>query len=258
MDIREPGWRGRIGVIQPAPGLMLEHEWARLLPAGVAAPFTRVPLAGGEPHDYLTMADLSPDAAATLANAGAGVIAYACGVGSMHQGPARESLLMQTLAAAAGGRVVVGMGQAAVAAMRHLEAHRIAVLTPYSDTVNELVTEYLLACGLEVSGIYKLPVANAIAAAGLKPAQAIAAALAALHESPQADLLWSACSNVRSLEVIAAVERASGRLMVSSNQALLWHCLSTLGVQTNDAYGGHLATEPGSQTLSPNLSKRIS
>ena len=242
MDIREPGWRGRIGVIQPAPGLMLEYEWARLLPEGVAAPFTRVALAGGMPKDYLVMADAAPGAAATLANAGAGVIAYACGVGSMHEGPEREAQLMRTLAAAAGGRTVLGMGEAAVAAMRHLGARRIALLTPYSDAINALVAEYLSACGLEASGIRKLPVPDAIAAAALQPPQTIAAALAALDQSPQADVLWNVCSNVRSFDVIAPVERASGRAMVSSNQALLWHCLSALGVHGGDAYGGRLAS----------------
>jgi maleate isomerase len=242
MNIREPGWRGRIGVIQPAPGLMLEYEWARLLPEGVAAPFTRVPLKGGTPRDYLDMADASPDAAATLVNAGAGVIAYACGVGSMIEGPAPENRLMQRLAAAADGRTVLGMGQAAVAAMRHLGARQVAVLTPYSDAINQRVADYLKACDLEVTGICKLPVADAIAAAGLQPAETIASALAALQQLPQADLLWSTCSNVRTEGVIATVEHASGRVMVSSNQALLWRCLSMLGVHANDAYGGRLAS----------------
>ena len=39
--VHQPGSRGRLGIIQPAPGLMLEAEWMRAVPPGVAFPVSR-------------------------------------------------------------------------------------------------------------------------------------------------------------------------------------------------------------------------
>jgi maleate isomerase len=237
---RRPGWRGRIGVIQPAPGLMLEAEWQLYMPEGVAFPVTRLPLQGGQPDHYAAMAALAPDAAATLANAAASVIVYACGIGSLYQGPAAERALMERLAAAAGGVRVLGMAAAAVSAIRHIGATRIALLTPYPDSVNALVERYLRDCGLQPAGTSSLPTQSAITAVDLLPEQTYEAARTAMRRFGEADLLWLPCSNVRSLGLIDAIEHATGRPMVSSTQALLWQALGAIGVSEPIGAAGRL------------------
>jgi maleate isomerase len=216
-----PGVRGRLGVIQPAPGLMLEAEWSLLMPPGVAFPVTRLALHGGTPADYADMESRAPEAAVILANAQADVIGYACGIGSLYRGPEAERRLMARLSQAAGGIPVLGMAAAALAAAGRLGARRITLLTPYTAAVNQLVQAYVEASGLVVAGIHALPVASAIEAVTLRPEQTIQAAVAAVAETPGSDLLWIPCSNVRAIDLCEPIRQRTGRPCISSNQALL-------------------------------------
>ncbi|MGA9867532.1 MAG: hypothetical protein WBQ75_13970 [Acetobacteraceae bacterium] len=224
-----PGQRGRIGVIQPSPGLMLEAEWARAMPDGVAFPVTRLVLRGGARSDYAAMAERAPEAAATLANAGVGVIGYACGIGSLAEGPAAERALMDRLTSAAGGIRVIGMAEAAVGVMRAQGARRVTLLTPYAGPINQLVCTYLTGSDLQVAALASLPTASPVTAVTLRAEQIIAAAQAAARLAPT-DLLWIPCGNVRVIDLNAELQAATGLPCVSSNQALLDTALAHLGM----------------------------
>jgi maleate isomerase len=223
----EPGSRGRLGIIQPAPGLMLEAEWMRAVPPGVAFPVTRLALHGATAADYADMGDRAPEAAAILANAGADVIGYACGVGSLYRGPVYERNLMDRLSEAASGRRVVGMAEAALSEIHRLGAKRVTLLTPYAAPVNALVQSYAEACGITIAAIVSLPVASAIAAAGLRPEQTMQAAAEAALVAPT-DLIWIPCSNVRAVDLCPRIQAETGCPCVSSNQALLSVMLALL------------------------------
>jgi maleate cis-trans isomerase len=46
---------------------------------------------------------------------------------------------------------------------------------------------------------------------------------------PQADAVFISCSNFRTLDIIEAVERESGKPVVTSNQAAMWGTLRGIG-----------------------------
>ena len=225
--VHQPGSRGRLGIIQPAPGLMLEAEWIRAVPPGVAFPVTRLALHGSTEADYAAMADQAPAAAAILANAGADIIGYACAVGSLHRGPAFERAFMDRLSKAAGGRPVVGMAEAALSEIKRLGARRITLLTPYAAPVNALIQAYVEACGVAIASIAGLPVANVVEAAGLTPELTMRAAAAAVAAAPT-DMLWIPCGNVRAIDLSPRIHAETGCPCISSNQALLAVMLANL------------------------------
>ena len=206
---------------------MLEAEWMQAVPPGVAFPVTRLALYGATEADYADMADRAPEAAAILANAGADVIGYACGIGSLYRGPAAERALMDRLSSAAGGRRVIGMAEAALSEVKRLGAKRITLLTPYAAPVNALVQSYAEACGVSVAATVGLPVASAIAAAGLDPEQTVQAAIGAVAAAPT-DLVWIPCSNVRAIDLCDRIRDETGCPCISSNQALLTVMLAQL------------------------------
>jgi maleate isomerase len=206
---------------------MLEAEWARAIPPGVAFPVTRLALHGATPADYADMAARAPEAAAILANAGADVIAYACVIGSLFRGPDFERDLMKRLSAAAGGRPVIGMAEAALGEIKRLGGRRITLLTPYSEPVDALVRSYAEASGVTVVATAKIPVPSAVAAAGLRPEQTIAAAAEAVALA-STDLLWIPCSNVRAVDLSSRIARELRCPCISSNQALLTVMLARL------------------------------
>lgn len=231
---RRPGHRGRIGLIQPAPGVMIEYEWPARLPAEILFPMARLRMTGASSADWDSIAERAPDAARDLASADADVIGFACSVGSLYAGAAFEDALVDRLAAAS-GKPAFSLGAASVLALQALGAQKIAIITPYPDATNALMSAYMTERGLTPLPVARYPVG--IAEIGNLPAGEIAMlSIAALEALPEADALWIPCTAVRTLDAIPAIERATGRPVVSGSQALLWRALRMIGI--DDAVAG--------------------
>jgi maleate isomerase len=223
-----PGARGRIGVIQPAPGVMLEHEWPHWLPDGLLFPVARVRLSGGDVDDFERLAAAAPEAARDLASAGANVVAYACTLGSLYAGRAAEDRLVAELAQAS-GKPALALGSACTDALRKLGAKRLAIMTPYGDAQNAWVEAYIRSQGFAIAGFVATPMG--IATVGdMSPADVSALAIESLAALPEADALWLPCTAMQTMAAIETIEAATARPVVSGSQALLWKSLATLGI----------------------------
>ena len=226
---QRPGHRGRIGVIQPAPGVLLEYEWPGHLPQGVMFPVARIRMHGASAADYMRIAEAAPDAAQDLVSAGADVVAYACSVGSLFAGAPWEQQLLDRLSQAC-GKPAISIADASARALQALGAERIAIMTPYNAQTNALVSGYARQRGFEVVAELGLPVGIA-QISNLSAAEIAQLAIAAIADVPRAQALWIPCSAVRTLDAIAAIETATGRAVVSGSQALLWAALAAIAVK---------------------------
>ena len=56
-------------------------------------------------------------------------------------------------------------------------------------------------------------------------------------DRPEADAVLLSCGALRSLEVVERIEQRLGKPVVTSNQAMLWHCLRLAGIE--DRIEGH-------------------
>ena len=235
-----PGHRGRIGVIQPAPGVLLEYEWQAYVPAEVLFPVGRIRMTGASLDDYRRIGEAAPPVAEDLVSAGADIIAYACSVGSLFAGPAAERDLVARLRHAA-GKPVISIADASMQALHRLGARRIATMTPYSAPVNALVNDYATQRGFEVVTTIQLPVG--MAGIGDVGAPEIAQwAISAMSDLPEVDTLWIPCTAVRTLGCLDEIEAATGRIAVSGTQALLWASLRALGINDRLACGSLFRT----------------
>lgn len=225
-------------MIQPAPGVMLEHEWPGFLPPGLLFPVGRVRLASPTRQGYDDVAAQAPDAARDLASAGADLIAYACTVGSLYAGLPAERELTARLAAAA-GKPAISLASACADALRRVGASRLAILTPYGEETNGWVAAYARAQGFEATAI-------AATAAGIRiigdlpPAEIAALSIAALSNIPEADALWLPCTAMQTMAAIPYVEAVTGRPVVSGAQALLWRALDMLEIADPIPHAGRL------------------
>jgi maleate cis-trans isomerase len=52
--------------------------------------------------------------------------------------------------------------------------------------------------------------------------------LAREHDRPEADGIFLSCTNTTQIEAVADIERALGKPVVNSNQAVLWGCVQRL------------------------------
>lgn len=227
-DRRIPGARGRIGVIQPAPGVMLEHEWPRWMPPEILFPVGRIRMGSATADGYAAMAAAAPDMARDLAFAGAGVVAYACTIGSLFAGAEAEATLIANLAAAS-GKPAISLAATCMAALRAVGARKLAIMTPYNAETNGWVSKYVVHQGFVVSGFLTTPV-GIVEVGNMQPAEIAAFAIAEMARQPDANALWIPCTAIQTMEAIATIEAVTGRPVVSGTQALLWDALRILGI----------------------------
>lgn len=225
---RAPGARGRIGIIQPAPGVMLEHEWPYWLPPEILFPVGRLHMPDATAAGYAQMAEAAPVMAKDLTAAGAGVIAYACTVGSLFAGVEAEVRMIAAIKAAC-GKPAISLGATSMAALRAVGAGRIAIMTPYGAETNRWVADYTAAQGLEVSAFIATPM-DIMTVGEMQPAEVAALAIAQMANHPDADALWIPCTAIQTMAAVAAIEDETGRPVISGTQALLWHALAILGI----------------------------
>jgi maleate isomerase len=156
--------------------------------------------------------------AAELADAQVDVLAYACLVAVMVQGPGAHRAAEQRLADAAGGTAVVSSAGALVSAIHDLRAERVAMITPYAPALTETVVDYLAAEGVEVVDAVSLGVTDNAAVGRLDPRQLLDIA-DRLELSRAQAIIASACVQMPSLPVLAQIEARTGLPTLSAATA---------------------------------------
>ncbi len=167
------------------------------------------------------------------------VVAYGCTSGTVAVG---EEAVKGRLRAALPGVPGTTPITAALAALSHLGARRVALLTPYPEAIHRAVADYLGGRGLEIVDQATLGISVDREITGY-PAEGLRARILALDRR-RADAIFVSCTSLRIAEAIGQIETASGLPLVTSNQALAWHCLRLAGRSASLAgFGRLLAAE---------------
>jgi maleate isomerase len=113
------------------------------------------------------------------------------------------------------------------------------VATAYGEELNRKVREFLEAHGLEVLGVKGL---------GCKGLEAAHVSVKRVYElakevsDPGADALFISCTDLRTLDVLEALEFDLNKPVISSNQATMWLMLKKVGIEEPiSGYGTLLA-----------------
>jgi maleate isomerase len=222
-----PPERPRIGLVVPATDQVSEAAFAEMLadhPVSVVA--SRV--AFENPVVMATLSrmvdDLARATALLLPGGRIDVVAFSCTSGTVAAG---VDAVARAIGGAKPGVPFTTPITAAVAAFRRLDARRIAVLTPYVDEVNEAIRAFLTDSGLEIVdfGSFHLRTEPEIASV---PPEAIVVAGRSIA-APSAEAMFISCTGLQGHAAIAALEAATGRPVVTSNQAQVWEALSLIG-----------------------------
>jgi maleate isomerase len=224
--LAEPGppGRPRIGLVVPATDQVSEAAFAEML-AGHPVSVVASRVAFENPVVMATLSrmvgDLARATALLLPGGRIDVVAFSCTSGTVAAGVDAVGRAIET---AKPGVPFTTPITAAVAAFRRLGTRRIAVLTPYVDEVNEAIHAFLTASGLDVVefGSFHLRTEPEIASV---PPEAIVAAGRAIA-TPAAEAVFVSCTGLQGHAAIAALEAATGRPVVTSNQAQVWEALS--------------------------------
>ncbi|RFU71465.1 Asp/Glu racemase [Peribacillus saganii] len=172
--------------------------------------------------------------AAELTDARCDVLAYACLIAIMCQGPGYHAVSQERLenvTAETAGRVpVVSSAGALIDGIKLLGAKKVAIITPYMKPLTNMVIEYLNTSGIEVTDSISLEVSDNLEVGKLDPMNLIN--IADKLDISNADaVVLSACVQMPSLPAIQNVEDRLGLPVISAATATVYHILKSLKLE---------------------------
>lgn len=222
------GWRGKIGLIFPAPGAAPEREFNKYAPEGVAIYTQRVLFEEVTPEGLKSMSDRVDEAAKLLSWAEPDVIVFCCTTGSLIGGYGFDQELVERIEKASGAKGMT-TSTAVLQGLKAMGSRRLVVSTPYSDEVNAAEKKFLEDNGYEVLDIKGLGY--------LDPKMMPRTTIDMMHRlnkevlKPEADTLFVSCTGLGIIDSVPMYESDSGLRTISSNQASIWAALRAIGIK---------------------------
>jgi len=233
--------KGRIGVLVPFTNTNLEADATLLRPDGISIHFARL---GGYDRDEI------PDAA-QMANLGSSdieepltllagvkpdVVWYGCTSATLTHGRTFDRQLAARINAKSGASTVTAAG-ALVHALQTLGATKIGFASPYTKDINQEAVNFLADCGFQTVSHAAMSETLDNYGQGLISPQKVLE-MGKQADSAEAEVIVLSCTDMRSVEIIDQLERALGKPVVTSNQAMMFETLCHLGISAyQDGFG---------------------
>jgi len=241
----------RVGLLVPSSNTTMETELPAILNSrqevrpGERFTFhaSRMRMQHVTPEELRAMNAQTGRAVAELADVRPDVVASACLVAIMAQGPRHhrvaEAEIADLLAQADAAAPVISSAGALIAALEALGARRIAIVTPYMKPLTKLVADYIEDTGVEVCYALSLVVSDNRAVARLNPSDLVGHhRRLKLHDCDA--VVLSACVQMPSLPAIGVVERECGLPTLSAATATAWSVLTALQLEPVAPRAGRL------------------
>jgi maleate isomerase len=151
-------------------------------------------------------------------------VAYACASGSFVHGIHGERVLTRSMSSAGAPAATTTSG-GLVEALAMLDLRRIAVVTPYIDSVTQRLLDFLGEHGIETVDSIGLGLLSHIWKVGY--AEVVQAVRGVDH--PEAEAVFISCTNVPTYDIIAPLERMLGKPVLTANQVTMWSALRAAG-----------------------------
>lgn len=232
--------RAGVGIVVPND-FVIDHELWRWVPDEVTLHLTRLPV---------TITEMTDEAVGALADAAAlrqaaesllvpspRVVAYACSSGSFLHGTPGEHLLVDAMVSGGAPDALTTSG-AMIRALQHVGASRVALVTPYLHTISARLRDFLGEHDIDVVAEHSLGLDRNIWS--LSSMDIFNAVQEADHAG--ADAIFVSCTNLRTYDVIAPLERMLGKPVLTANQATMWAAVRAAGHDALDP--GHFLRAP--------------
>jgi maleate isomerase len=241
----------RIGQIVPSSNTTMETE----IPAMLTSRYdlfpderftfhsARMRMKHVTPEELKKMDVDSDRCALELSDARCDVLAYACLVAIMCQGPGyhrvSESRLSKAVESNGAPTPIISSAGALVEGVKTMGFKRVAIITPYMKPLTQTVVDYIQSEDIEVTDSISLEVSDNLAVGRLDPMNLIGHA--DRLDISQADaVVLSACVQMPSLPAIQAVEDRLGKPVLSAAASTVYRILKTLGLKAQVPNAGYL------------------
>jgi maleate cis-trans isomerase len=226
----------KLGLMVPSSNTSVEIDFRRAARPGVSVHTARMWLTGSDADVLDRMNEDMETAARHLGSAAVELVVYACTGGSLYGGVGYDTETARRLTELTGGIPAVTTTTAALEALRALEIKRLTLLTPYPARMTGIVRDFLEANGFEVRSVAGRSHGDNLEI-GEDPPEAIAA-FAREHLAEDVDGIFCSCTNWRAMAAAEAIEAATGKPVVTSNQATIWAAYRRLGIaEPIEGYG---------------------
>jgi maleate isomerase len=167
------------------------------------------------------------------------VVAYACTSGTAVSG---LRVIEAKIRAVRPDIPVTTPLNAAVHGFARYGVRRISALMPYKYDISNIVCKFIAAEGIEISRVGFFGLESDAEMGRLSPERLIEAALEI--DTPESDAVFLSCTALRTSSIIDHLEQRLGKMVVTSNQAMLWHALTLSGFREPiNGFGRLLATQ---------------
>ncbi len=223
-----------VGIVAPFD-FALDRELWRWVPDDVSLHMTRTPFVPVEVS--LDLARLVSEhetlgeAVRALCAVSPEVIGYACTSGSFVGGTAGERAMTASMEQAGEIPALTTSG-ALLEALTELDAHRVAVVTPYTKSVTDSLEDYLGEAGIAVTGRSYLGLTREIWRVPYR--DVVDMARQAIADAP--DALFISCTNLATYDVIPQLEAELRMPVLSANQVTMWAALRRIGKEAVGPY----------------------
>lgn len=224
----------RIGVLYPSAGVTDRELW-KLVPEEISLHITRIPLEKPTTEEYAKMADFVQNSLKLLTDARVDIIAFCCTAGSLVGGQAYDQMIIDRINRTT-GLPATTTSTAIVSALRFLDVNRFNIVSPYTVEFNEIEKAFFENAGFKVLSHKGLALSDILQQYQTDPHRWYD--LVKEVQSDECDAYLLSCGGIRVVDIIEPLEIELGKPVISSNQALIWHCLKKMDLL-------HLVNSPG-------------
>ena len=233
----------KIGVLVPFTNVNLEPDMQMLCPEGCTMHFERLggydvdKIPGAEQMSGLGSSNLN-DTLRLISGVRPKAILYGCTSATLTHGVEFDRSLADSIAKTCGSISITAAG-ALVNALTTLGATQIGFSSPYIGEVNRLAIEFLASENIKTVSQFEIEAELDNYGQGeLKPEEVFELAIKA--DQPDVEAIVLSCTDMRSVEAIADIEQATGKPVVTSNQAMIFELCQKLKLPKPNYAAGRL------------------
>ncbi|WP_201780806.1 maleate cis-trans isomerase family protein [Aneurinibacillus tyrosinisolvens] len=232
----------RVGLIVPSSNTTMETEipamlrWREQIDQELSFTFhsSRMRMKHVTPEELKAMDVESDRCAVELSDARCDVLAYACLVAIMCQGPGyhmeSEQRLFQATKQNGAATPIISSAGALVDGIKTLGAKKVAIITPYMKPLTNQVIDYIESSEIQVTDSISLEIPDNLEVGRQDPMRLVD--IVDNLDVSQADaVVLSACVQMPSLQAIQIVEDKIGKPVLSAAVATVYNILKTLDLK---------------------------
>jgi len=242
----------KIGVLVPFTNVNLEPDMQLLCPPGCTMHFERLggydahAIPGAEQMAGLGASDLT-ESIRLVSGIRPAAVLYGCTSATLTHGPEFDKNLATEIkqeSASYGVKpICITAAGALIEAIKSLQANRVGFASPYLGEINDIAVDFM-----ESEGITTVELADIgreldnYGQSELTPDEVFE--LAMRVNKPNVEAIVLSCTDMRAVEVIGRLEQATGKPVVTSNQAMIYTLCKRLNHPFPDGVESRLFQRP--------------